>query len=912
MLKFGLASLQTKLIVAFSAVALIPLVTLALLNKYNTQKTLTQNAEQSLFAAATQTALNLDSFIQNNLDDIRVEAQLPGLARYLSLPDTQRQGTSQEIEVSGIFRALQRRDAVNVLSYSLLDRQGRNVMDTDIQAIGRDVSGEDYFQQAIATQLPYVSSVRVPDSSNNSGSLYFSSPVWDKDGQIVGVLAVRYNATAIQQLVAQSNDLAGTRSFAILLDENQIRLGHGLNSDLLFKSITPLPIDRIKLLQSEDRLPHLPSNELSTQLPQLEKFLSQPSCPNLPTCPPIYLTTHLAFVSDELYSITVTTLNTQPWQVVFAQPHSVLLAPIRAQTQTALVLVVGIAVGVLMMAYVLGRRFAHPLTDLTQKVTQFTAGHITVRAAISSQDEIGVLASSFNTMAEQVGKLLQRLEERTDELEISQNITFAVSELSKEIREPEHLLQDAIALVLERFGLYQVRIYLVDETEERLMSRECCWQTDKNRLSEYCWSIPLNCEQSLIAKVARHRQTLSIQDLGDRSPETDLKEVFASTRCQVAVPLISRGRLLGVLDIQDDRSFHFSQSDLDTFETLGVQIANAFENARLFEAVQLAQAQERDRSQQLEQTLCELQQTQLHLIQSEKMSSLGQLVAGVAHEINNPVSFIFGNLVHAKEYMQNLLGLIALYQYYYPTPHSAIQAEIEAIELEFLFDDFPKLLASMQVGAERIQTIVLSLRTFSRMDESQMKNVNIHDGIDSTLMILQHQLKPKDDRPEIAVIKEYDDLPLIECYAGQLNQVFMNLLSNAIDAIDESFKGGHFSRHKQNSKRTIPSITIRTQMLAADRLEMMIADNGKGIPADIQPRLFDPFFTTKPVGKGTGMGLSISYQIITEKHGGTIQCISVPGQGTQFRIEIPTRQLIPRSNHPNLSIESRSKEIRSA
>lgn len=907
MLKFKFASLQTKLIVAFSAVALIPLVTLALVNRYNTQKTLTQNAQQALFTAATQTALNLDSFIQNNLDDIRVEAQLPGLARYLSLPNPQRQGSSQEIEVAGIFRALQRRDAVNVLSYSLLDRQGRNVMDTDIQAIGRDVSGEDYFRQAIATRLPYVSSIRVPDSPNNSGSLYFSSPVWDKDGQIVGVLAVRYNATAIQQLVSQSNDLAGTRSFAILLDENQIRLGHGLNSDLLFKSITPLPIDRIKRLQSEDRLPHLPPKKLSTQLSQLAQFLSQPSCPNLSTCPPIYLTTHLADVSEELYSLTVTSVQTQPWRVVFAQPHSVLLAPIRVQTQMALVLLGGIAVGVLMMAYFLGRRFAHPLTDLTEKVTQFTAGHITVRAAISSQDEIGVLASSFNTMAEQVGKLLQGLEERTYELEISQNITFAISELSKEIREPEYLLQDAIALVQERFGLYQVRIYLVDETAEKLISREYCWQADENRLSEYCWSIPLNCEQSLIAKVARHRQTLSIQDLGDRSPETDLKEVSASTRCQVAVPLISRGRLLGVLDIQDDRSFHFSQSDLDTFETLAAQIANTFENARLFEAVQLAQAQERSRSQQLEQTLNELQQTQLHLVQSEKMSSLGQLVAGVAHEINNPVSFIFGNLVHAKEYMQNLLGLIALYQYYYPTPHPAIQAEIEAIELEFLFDDFPKLLASMRVGAERIQTIVLSLRTFSRMDESQMKDVNIHDGIDSTLMILQHQLKPKEARPEIAVMKEYDDLPLIECYAGQLNQVFMNLLSNAIDAIDESFQCGHFSM-----KLTVPRITIQTQLLTADRLEILIADNAKGIPAEIQPRLFDPFFTTKPVGKGTGMGLSISYQIITEKHGGTLQCISAPGQGTQFRIEIPTRQLMPRSSPPSLSIESRSNEIRSA
>lgn len=285
----------------------------------------------------------------------------------------------------------------------------------------------------------------------------------------------------------------------------------------------------------------------------------------------------------------------------------------------------------------------------------------------------------------------------------------------------------------------------------------------------------------------------------------------------------------------------------------------------------------RQQAQGLSHTLQELQKTQMQLIQSEKMSSLGQLVAGVAHEINNPVNFIYGNLHPAGEYIQDLLQLIQLYQQHYPNPHPTIQTAVEAIELEFLNKDLPNLLNSMKVGADRIQKIVLSLRNFSRMDEAEMKEVNIHEGIDSTLMILQNRLKPKSDRPAIEIVKEYGSLPLVECYPGQLNQVFMNILSNAIDALEEG-------------KTSTPTITIHTEQLDSNWVQIAIADNGLGIPEQARNRLFDPFFTTKPIGKGTGMGLSISYQIITEKHRGTLQCDSIPNQGTCFIVTIPIRQ----------------------
>lgn len=322
----------------------------------------------------------------------------------------------------------------------------------------------------------------------------------------------------------------------------------------------------------------------------------------------------------------------------------------------------------------------------------------------------------------------------------------------------------------------------------------------------------------------------------------------------------------------------WSDSEVELLQAITVQLAIALNQADLY-------AQTRNKARELEQTLQQLTSAQSQLIQSEKMSSLGQLVAGVAHEINNPVNFIYGNLTHANDYTQDLLHLIELYQNHYPNPVPEIQEEVEAIELEFLMDDLPKLLSSMKVGADRIQLIVASLRTFSRMDEAEMKAVNIHDGIDSTLMILQHRLKAKHNHPEIQVIKEYGNLPLIECYAGQLNQVFMNILSNALDALED--RDSQLSADQMRQNPSIISIT--TKMLDSDRVIIRIADNGPGMTETVCNRLFDPFFTTKPVGKGTGMGLSISYQIVTDRHKGSLKCTSSPGQGAQLAIEIPLK-----------------------
>jgi PAS domain S-box-containing protein len=337
----------------------------------------------------------------------------------------------------------------------------------------------------------------------------------------------------------------------------------------------------------------------------------------------------------------------------------------------------------------------------------------------------------------------------------------------------------------------------------------------------------------------------------------------------------------------------------------GCYILEMFENVterKQTEAIlRQSEAQYRNQAEQLKSTLAELQQTQAQLVQSEKISSLGQLVAGIAHEINNPVNFISGNLTHADSHIQDLLNLIRLYQKHYPQPSAEILAKTESADLDFLLEDLPKLFSSMKVGSERIHQLILSLCNFSRLNEADVKAVNIHEGIESTLMLLQNRLQANDLHPAIQVVKDYSDLPLVECYAKQLNQVFMNILLNAIEALERKWSIEEWHpKAGQPEEWQSPKIWIQT-LLKGDRAVMQISDNGTGFSEQVKARLFDPFFTTKAIGEGTGLGLSVSYQVIVGNHQGQLQCRSTPGQGAEFTIQIPLQRQFPQCRTSLLS-----------
>ncbi|MBF2063617.1 MAG: AAA family ATPase [Calothrix sp. C42_A2020_038] len=416
--------------------------------------------------------------------------------------------------------------------------------------------------------------------------------------------------------------------------------------------------------------------------------------------------------------------------------------------------------------------------------------------------------------------------------------------------------------------------------------------------------IPLEAYQEIPHSVVysvMHRQEKTVWE--NLSDEIDFANDCYITNYQpksvLCTSIQQQGQLIGILYLENNLTVGaFTTDRLQIIQLLTAQAAISLKNAQLYRQLEeysntleekvCQRTQElRDKTVQLESTLQELQRTQTQLIQSEKMSSLGQLVAGIAHEINNPVSFIHGNISHIQEYIADIFQTIKFYQEAYPhlTP---VTQKLEKIDLEFIQEDLPKILKSMEVGSERIREIILSLRTFSRMDEAEFKTIDIHSGIDSTLMILQHRLKATSERPAIQILKDYGELPLISCYAGQLNQVFMHILNNAIDAIEEKI----IHENSVEIFSNFQQIKIRTSVIDNNWIEIAIADNGIGMTPEVQANMLNPFFTTKPVGKGTGMGISISYQIITEKHRGKFKCISKPKQGTEIIIQIPNTNLI--------------------
>ncbi len=553
---------------------------------------------------------------------------------------------------------------------------------------------------------------------------------------------------------------------------------------------------------------------------------------------------------------------------------------------------------------------AHPIFDAAGQVVKLfgTVLDITERKLVEAQ------------LRQYQEKLENMVAERTSDL-ANANQQLRLSERKyRHLASQERLLNQLATQIRNSLDLEQILATAVAEIRSWLQLDRCNFSWCGHQGNRLDWlvvkeanqpELPSLLGQYLLTDAAETgwQQLFNLEALwvddAVNSPEPLLQQLYRDWGCSslAILPIATRTGDIGLLGLGiygEGRCW--TTVEMEMVSGVALQLSIALNQAELYAQTQDNARTAREQAQQLEITLHQLKQTQAQLIQTEKMSSLGQMVAGIAHEINNPTNFIYGNIAHADEYVRDLLGLLHLYQQYYPKPASEIEDELEAIDLDFLLQDLPKLLASMQVGAERIHNIVKSLRNFSRLDESPVKGVDIHEGIENTLMLLSHRLKAKPNYPEIQVIKQYGLLPPVECYASQLNQVFMNILNNAIDALEE----GHRLDIAEGIG-THPTITITTAIVNPDLesaaalgissvtfppiplVMIRIADNGAGMTADVQKHLFDPFFTTKPVGKGTGLGLAISYQIIVEKHGGSLECHSAPGEGSEFIITIPLR-----------------------
>jgi PAS domain S-box-containing protein len=566
---FGISSMRTKLIAATVSIVLIAVAVQGFVTNRSISATLQNNQNEILRSAASQTASSLDGQINAELTTVRINALITDFQKYLGASANERRELL--FDATSTLQNLLRREPLYTKSYALLDNRGISVLDTTLENIGKDHSNEEYFQSAIQTNFPYVSPIKfLPDGSS---VLYFASTVQGEAGNSVGILLVTYDAAILQKWLIQNNNLAGPNSFPILLDENYIRLAHGAAASLIFKSIVPLEPSKVAELQFENRLPNLPPEELSTDLPEFKTGLE-----NTDTVP--NFTARLLFVGEEENAGAAVRLSTRPWLVAYFQPTSAYLAPVQEQARSSLLIAIGIASFMAIAAFFIAQSLSGPIVRLTAVAEQVAAGQINTQAKVESTDEIGTLAKAFNSMTFQLRELIDSLEHRVADRTKSLLTVAEISTAASTILNIDNLLQETANLAKERFELYHAHIYLLDETGENLVLASGAGEIGRQMVVGGR-SIPFEQEKSLVARAARERRGVTVNDV-TLEPDFLPHPLLPDTRAELAVPMMVGENVIGVFDVQSDTVGRFSDADVSVQTTLAAQIASAIQNVRLF------------------------------------------------------------------------------------------------------------------------------------------------------------------------------------------------------------------------------------------------------------------------------------------------------------------------------------------
>ncbi|MFQ5616851.1 MAG: GAF domain-containing protein, partial [Anaerolineales bacterium] len=585
---FNDQSIRKKLILTFLAITLVPMGLLAYLSDRATRTALTESAKDALFSVASQTAASIDTFINNDRENVIIESQLPILQNYLSIPAGERENGAIEKEVRELLYNLHNLHASEepegktyLLGYSLLDRSGTIILDTHIPPftpnpfIGLDWSDRSYYLQTALTGLPYSSPVEVPQDTGDAG-IYFAARIINKANQPIGVLVTHYNSIVLQDILAKNNGLAGDGSFGVLFDENLIHLAHGTRPDTIFKTVAPIDENKLAQLQHAKRLPNLPASELFLNLPDLENSLK-----NVADQP--FFTAEDIATGELLNQVAVARLESYPWIVAFFQPQEIFLAPAAQQTANTLLLSAFITIVTVGVGLFAAQTLATPITRLTSTAEEIVTGDLTAQAEATSEDEIGTLARTFNTMTSQLRQTLEGLEQRVAERTALLRTSAEVGQAASSILDPDELIEQTVNLITDRFGYYYAAIFLVDDFGEWAELKGATGEAGKT-LKTRSHRLRVGGQSMVGMAVATRRGQIAL-DVGKEAIRFD-NPLLPDTRSEIALPLIAGNRAIGALDVQSTQGAAFGEQDIETLQNMANQVAIAIENARLFQEAQ--------------------------------------------------------------------------------------------------------------------------------------------------------------------------------------------------------------------------------------------------------------------------------------------------------------------------------------